>query len=310
MKNTATAKVVIDPVAIDTEIARLQGEIAKYVNRNMHYSARERAMKDPNSKPWERRPLTASELEDRESNRRMITALDSELAPLNSLYATHGWNRYFWVQNAGGHLHTTTHCTTCFATTRFGWVTAVSGKSYEEVVEEYGTDVCTVCIPSAPVMKGWGTSKSQKEKAAARAEREAKRNERAAKVAALSLVQPIKTASHGRIDKIAEATRVAVDCIVYDRFDSDSCKNLDYLARMRADIPVLVEALALKSGETPEAVLATLVEKAKAKHIKDLKTGIKSFAQFRFAYRTPEEADAALAGLKAKLEKATGKPVK
>ena len=62
-----------------------------------------------------------------------------------------GWTRAFLVDNAGGHVHNSTGCSTCFPTTDFVWLPDFSGRDEIEVVEAAGQQACTVCFPSAPV---------------------------------------------------------------------------------------------------------------------------------------------------------------
>lgn len=63
--------------------------------------------------------------------------------------AYEGWSRFFAVM--GGHVHSSMHCTTCYPTTRFGWLPNLSGLDEAAAVAEMGATLCTVCFPSAPV---------------------------------------------------------------------------------------------------------------------------------------------------------------
>jgi hypothetical protein len=64
-----------------------------------------------------------------------------------------GWARYFIVP--GGHIHTSTQCRTCNHSwehpTQFEWLTTFSGTALEDVVEQHGAVLCTVCFPEAPL---------------------------------------------------------------------------------------------------------------------------------------------------------------
>ena len=62
-----------------------------------------------------------------------------------------GWNRAFLVANAGGHVHSSTACSTCRPTTQYAWMTDYSGADEENIVADAGYRACTVCYPSAPV---------------------------------------------------------------------------------------------------------------------------------------------------------------
>lgn len=73
-----------------------------------------------------------------------------------------GWHRYYLVMNTNGHVHRETNCSTCFPTTRYGWLVNLSGCNEEEMVNEYGETACTVCFPDAPSLPGWAASIERK----------------------------------------------------------------------------------------------------------------------------------------------------
>ena len=83
------------------------------------------------------------------------------------------WNRFFLVVNSNGHVHRERSCSTCFPTTMYNWLVELAGADEAEMVRDFGTDACTVCFPSAPTLPGWGSSRTQREKEAARAARAA-----------------------------------------------------------------------------------------------------------------------------------------
>jgi len=97
-----------------------------------------------------------------------------------------GWTRAYLVVTKGqGHVHRSTHCTTCFPTTQFHWLIQLSGASEQEIVDQAGERACTVCYASAPVELRLDRptslfSEDEKARQAARAEREAKRAQAAA----------------------------------------------------------------------------------------------------------------------------------
>ena len=120
-----------------------------------------------------------------------IAKLRAELVPikertaeLNEIYKAHKWNRAFLVQNTNGHIHSSMSCSTCFPSTYYAWITYLSASTEQEIVEAAGETACTVCYPSAPaeVLGKPSTivtaEKIEKEKA--KAEREAKKAEKAA----------------------------------------------------------------------------------------------------------------------------------
>lgn len=62
-----------------------------------------------------------------------------------------GWSRFFLVVNNNGHIHSSQYCSTCYDTTHFNWLPALSGLTEADAVEAHGAILCTVCFPSAPV---------------------------------------------------------------------------------------------------------------------------------------------------------------
>jgi hypothetical protein len=109
--------------------------------------------------------------------REALAAADAEYRDAAQHYQ--GWSRAYLVTNAGGHVHRSRYCSTCFATTQYEWITALSGMSDDEVVDAAGVRACTVCYPDAPVDKlAQATrvfSESERDAQARAAEREAKR---------------------------------------------------------------------------------------------------------------------------------------
>lgn len=87
-----------------------------------------------------------------------------ELAAAEACYT--GWTRYYHVNNVGGHIHTSTYCSSCFASTVYNWRTDLSGLTPEEVVQREAYNACSVCMPIAPA-----------EQQAARAKRTAEERE-------------------------------------------------------------------------------------------------------------------------------------
>ena len=107
-----------------------------------------------------------------------LAMLDRDEAQISKEFERRGgWTRTYLVE--GGHLHTSTACSTTYPTTRFYFMADLSGMTEAEIVEAAGERACTVCFPSAPVdvLKRKSTLRTPGEKAAdeARAEKAAKR---------------------------------------------------------------------------------------------------------------------------------------
>lgn len=293
----------VDPVAIDTEIAELEGKISTLTYRTMRYTERERAVLRNEAGA---RPLNATEIAERDSLRAKIRELQTRVRPLHDTYTANPWNRWFWVQNAGGHLHTSMRCTTCFPSTRFCWVTERSGVSVEAIVAEYGTDVCTVCVPTAPVLPGWGTSKTQKEKAERKAARDAERAARQAKIAEKSLLEPVCDTHGFKVTTLAEARRLLTDYIADTSYGAHTIPNKDVVAQRRALIAPFVRAISAKSGIAVEVELLAHEAKARKKYAGGLRESIKNSGRWFGYYLEPGEAEAKLESIKAELAEFTG----
>jgi hypothetical protein len=80
--------------------------------------------------------------------------IEAETYPYESEYRRRPWSRFFHVTNSNGHIHRSMHCTTCFPTTRYAWLTEMSGQTEAEALQDLGKAghvLCSVCFPNAPV---------------------------------------------------------------------------------------------------------------------------------------------------------------
>lgn len=110
-----------------------------------------------------------------------------------------GWTRYVIVTSSAGHVHRSTSCPTCFASTTYGFVVELSGQSEEQAIALVGETLCSVCFPDAPVAErkltaaaaaklAWTPDRDEREakaaaKAAEKAERDALKAARGLKLA-------------------------------------------------------------------------------------------------------------------------------
>lgn len=92
------------------------------------------------------------------------------------------WSRFFLVH--GGHIHSSTWCSSLRITTEISWLPELSGETEKEAVDAYGSTLCTKCFPSAPVewTVGKVKTKAQLDKEVRSAERAAKQAEKDAKL--------------------------------------------------------------------------------------------------------------------------------
>lgn len=154
------------PAQIDGKLAELWPEIEAARFALADHRARVRAIDDGTAKAYE---LSRREYHERQiaDLKAWIWRLQLLVDPLEDEHAKRGgWNRYFLVRNAGGHVHRGMDCSTCRPTTRYAWLVDLADCDEEKMVDEYGTTACTVCFPDAPTMPGWARY-AQREAAAA-----------------------------------------------------------------------------------------------------------------------------------------------
>ncbi len=99
-------------------------------------------------------------------------ALVAEQDALEAIWREHRWSRFFLVLNSNGHIHSSLSCSTCYWTTRYGWLPRLSGLTEADAVAQEGEILCSICFPSAPV--SWTNGESRRDKDA-KAKREAEK---------------------------------------------------------------------------------------------------------------------------------------
>lgn len=190
-----------------------------------------------------------------------------EMAPYEAEFARRGgWTRAFLVvTNGTGHVHRSRACHTCYITTQFHWVTAFSGHDEDEIVEAAGERACTICYPSAPAhVLNRPTkmfTKDEEAKAAARAEREAKRTAKDA----LAVLDP----ATGKV--LFKTERGATNDIASNLGDYLRYDDAEYLAQAQRTIA----AVAAKRGADAAALEAELLDKATKKFRREAVKSIK-----------------------------------
>lgn len=183
-----------------------------------------------------------------------------------------GWTRAFLVRNAGGHVHSSMTCSTCFDTTVYVWLPEYSGHDETEIVDAAGEKACTVCYPTAPVdvLK----RKSRIEDPAIRAKREERERKAAAKAEKDKLTgiwnpdgTPLKevrtTGTEMEIRTERAADTRAVD-LMFNQAVSDEVGR-GHNPHYSESLNRIVAALAAKRGNTQEEVLADLTVKTNKK---------------------------------------------
>jgi len=191
----------------------------------------------------------------------LLNEAETVIDELEAIYDVNNWTRFYLVTN--GHIHNRTNCTTCYFSTRFQWVTELSGMTETDAVEKFGSILCSVCFPSAPVEMTNGESKQKQE---ARAEREAKKAERLAKKQAAALVPDdidgglVVTVGNcsERIKTIRAAKTWLTDAVFW------GARSENGHGRYAEALPLVAAALAARTGSTPEAEIAAAEKRAKA----------------------------------------------
>lgn len=169
----------LSPKAIDTAIAELNAQALKLqcdqervrvaIAHKIRVGNNNGAKTTTTTKALEARLIEM--LERHSATSRAVVALDK-------VYRLFGWTRYYLVPD--GHIHGTQFCSTFdrgeFATD-VRWLPQESGRTAEDMINEYTTAMCTVCFPDAPAAPAYTEAirKTEADKQAARDERAAKR---------------------------------------------------------------------------------------------------------------------------------------
>lgn len=229
-----------------------------------------------------------------------VDALEDEAAPLEAEYRRRGrWARYFRVITSGeGHVHSSMNCRTCYPTTIYTWLPTLSGQGEDEAVSDYGSEMCSICFPSVTTHPSYQTRGriAEERQAELAAERVARAAVKAEKAITAPDGSPLRigsgssyretittavTAERTLVSKLAEMSlRFSDDRIEewvsgsYHANDPDARDRYrDHLISLReqtrADIDVLVAALAAKRGVDADDIRAAAAAKAAAKVRRD-----------------------------------------
>lgn len=248
--NTATAT----PAEIDREIVRIQGNIARvnvdieFVHRHLRRGQEWMDRAEDGQDIGMAREWIAEDEEKLMKLQELIEGHTEDLAPLHRAYREHGWTRFYLVTNGTGHVHSSTYCSTCYSTTRFSWLTILSGSNEAEAIEEWGERICSECFPNAPVHPRF--SEPSRQDLAARAERQAEKDVKTALAVEKSLVTFVKY-DHRTIKSLVAAQRQISMCYVdLLHYGNDHPSAPRWLAGVAA----LLEAVSEKTGETSKEI--------------------------------------------------------
>lgn len=255
------------PAEIDTRLVKLTFDLAVTESRLNILTIRNNAV----------RMHGEIDIEGVAKLRKKLSDLEEQLSAIDAEFERRGgWTRVWVVP--GGHGHRTRDCHSMFATTikvlapRDIRGRDLSGASEEEIVAAVGERACTFCYPSAPVDKpSTIVLPDEDAKMKARAEREAKRQEAAAKKAAKAITHPDGSRIRHDgwwVDTEAEAQRL------YVAEHADAVWNpygltAERLEELKAEVEHLLVAIAHKHGETVEQARERLAPKIAAKAKRD-----------------------------------------
>jgi hypothetical protein len=190
----------------------------------------------------------------------------ADAAPLEAEFDRRGgWTRVFLVTNENGHVHSSMNCSTCFPTTQFALVPALSGLSEDAIIDSIGDTACTVCYPTAPTHPAWARSAAARvdEKAARRTAREEAAAARAAKRAANAITapdgSPLTSWWGDRIDTVREARMELTD---EAEARLGGWANADNAAAQAEAAQRIADALAAKLDTTAAQELADAEKRA------------------------------------------------
>jgi hypothetical protein len=203
---------------------------------------------------------------------------ERDITEHQTAYERQPWSRYFLVTNSNGHIHSSTHCSTCFPTTTYAWLTELSGSSVGAVIEEFGEKVCTVCFPDAPSdPRHSQPGRRDREAQAARASEKAQRQSAKLAKALLPDGSALKVRVGGfeeRVDTVVTAERLLVEALFQEYRGRDLRRGGSRIPQERlvevereseAAATVLAQALAAKRGTDENAVRRSVVEKVARK---------------------------------------------
>lgn len=258
------------PSDIDEELARLDIEHANAQNTLNRLTARVKSLVNGGMAEY------ATELRPRiEQARRTITECETAARPLEAEFERRGgWTRAWLVLNSGGHVHRTTACRTCFPSTRFAWLTQLSGHDEIEIVEQAGEAACTECYPRAPVdVRNRPSRIKTPEQLAREAEKAERAKSRAAKAITAPDGTPLRTKGYGHIDTEFTARRSYADALAYARHLSraDIARHRDTIADYREDAQLILAALATKHGRTEDDLRTELAPKVESRWKREYK---------------------------------------
>lgn len=257
------------PAQIDAELNRLGCERSRLIDRaeNLRAAAAQaRARRHhPDHAHADRLQAQAEQCVPR------IRELTEQMKPYHDEYDRRGgWARAYLVQNNGGHVHSSTQCSSCYPTTRYAWLTDYSGKTEDEIVYASGELACTVCYPSAPVdvLKRVGEIRRPGD-----VEREQRAAEKAAKAKAAAAAAVIDPNTGKTLYRTERAATNEIGSALWNLhwYGEDHPSAAEW----KRTVDAAVNALAAKQDTDPAVLMAEYVAKANKKFNTDARKALR-----------------------------------
>lgn len=262
------------PAQIDAELNRIGYEHAVLVARADDLrSAAEKARESqrPN-------PAHAERLDDQaDQYAPRIAALTAQMKPYEDEYHRRGgWTRAYLVQNNGGHVHSSTHCASCYMTTRYTWLTDYSGKAEDDIVYASGELACTVCYPTAPVNVLKRVGEIRRPSDVEREQRAALKDAKAKAAAAEAVIDP---ATGKTLYKTARGATNAITSELWNLrwYGTDHPSA----SRWQKTVADTVAALAAKQDADPTTLMTEYIARADKKFAADARKALREVKKQR-----------------------------
>lgn len=267
------------PAEIDAVLAEHGSKQAAADQRAGYLRARIRQSESSKQRFYKLSAATIAEYEAEIAKQEAIAAEEqlAQLPGLTEFRTRGGWTRAFLVTNAGGHLHRSTGCSTCYPSTQFVWLTELSGKPETEIVELAGERACTICYPTAPVdvLQRASRLRPDVEAREERAKLDAEKAEKRAAKDAKALTHPDGSEiriQYGTVKTVISGQRHIAAAAFDQLWYSQDGKRHPSHDRWEREIQMVAAALAHKLGGDADQIIAEARAKAAKKLARELRS--------------------------------------
>lgn len=203
---------------------------------------------------------------------------------MRAYYQIKRWTRYYQVPD--GKVHSSMGCQSCnhfyvstgFSSTQFIWLTDFSGQPVAEMIKQFGTTMCTICFPDAPLDPAYqaAVKKTAAEKEEARSAKAAARDAKLAATPKGDDGKPLKVGSYGDQPKTERGARNLLahylgDVHQYRLISVNGTTGHPDEARWLEDAKTVARSIARMTGQDAETVYQEAYAKAEKKAAADLR---------------------------------------